>query len=93
MRANISSAFPADRVPHPRQARSSCAGGVGQFGFNTYNLLTFMLLSFNQVTNNVLLTFMLLSFNQVTNNVLLTFMLLSFNQVTNDVVYLLNSKV
>ena len=30
---------------------SDCPGGVGSFGFNTYNLLTFMLMSFNQVSN------------------------------------------
>ena len=30
---------------------SDCPGGVGSFGFNAYNLLTFMLMSFNQVSN------------------------------------------
>ena len=26
-----------------RQKRSDCPGGIGNFGFNTYNLITFML--------------------------------------------------
>jgi hypothetical protein len=32
-----------------RRRRSDCPGGAGKFGFNTYNLLTFLLMSFNQV--------------------------------------------
>ncbi len=32
-----------------RSRRSDCPGGAGKFGFNTYNLLTFLLMSFNQV--------------------------------------------
>ena len=33
-----------------REKRSSCPGGTGKFGFNTYNLLTFLLMSFNHVS-------------------------------------------
>ena len=32
-----------------RSKRSDCPGGSGTFGFNTYNLLAFLLMSFNQV--------------------------------------------
>jgi hypothetical protein len=35
-----------------RRRRSDCPGGAGKFGFNTYNLLTFLLMSFNQVQKN-----------------------------------------
>jgi hypothetical protein len=34
-----------------RARRSACPGGAGKFGFNTYNLMAFMLMSFNQVSN------------------------------------------
>ena len=36
-------------MPWSRSKRSSCPGGTGKFGFNTYNLMAFMLMSFNQV--------------------------------------------
>ena len=39
-----------------RGKRSDCPGGVGNFGFNTYNLLTFMLMSFNHVSNVIVNT-------------------------------------
>ena len=39
-----------------RRKRSDCPGGIGNFGFNTYNLLTFMLMSFNQVSNVIVNT-------------------------------------
>ena len=34
-----------------RNKRSDCPGGIGNFGFNTYNLMTFMLMSFNHISN------------------------------------------
>jgi len=34
-----------------RQKRSDCPGGTGKYGFNTYNLMTSMLLGFNAVSN------------------------------------------
>ena len=40
----------------PRHKRSDCPGGVGNFGFNTYNLLTFMLMSFNHISNVIVNT-------------------------------------
>ena len=43
--------FPLDVKTVKRSKRSDCPGGVGNFGFNTYNLLAFMLMSFNQVSN------------------------------------------
>ena len=43
--------FPLDVKTVNRFKRSDCPGGVGNFGFNTYNLLAFMLMSFNQVSN------------------------------------------
>ena len=38
-------------VEQGRARRSACPGGAGKFGFNTYNLMAFMLMSFNQVSN------------------------------------------
>ena len=34
-----------------RQARSPCPSGVGRYGFNSFNFLTFMVLVFNAVAN------------------------------------------
>merc|ERR1711908_37662 len=34
-----------------RVKRADCPGGNGKYGFNTYNLLTSMLLGFNAVSN------------------------------------------
>ena len=34
-----------------RVKRADCPGGNGKYGFNTYNLLTTMLLGFNAVSN------------------------------------------
>ena len=48
-----------DHLPSVRRRRvkrSDCPGGVGNFGFNTYNLLTFMLMSFNHVSNVIVNT-------------------------------------
>ena len=39
-----------------RKKRSNCPGGIGNFGFNTYNLMTFMLMSFNHVSNVIVNT-------------------------------------
>ena len=39
-----------------RQKRSDCPGGIGNFGFNTYNLITFMLMSFNHISNVIVNT-------------------------------------
>ena len=36
-----------------RIRRSECPGGSGKFGFNSYNLLAFLLMSFNQVRISV----------------------------------------
>ena len=36
-----------------RVRRSDCPGGSGKFGFNSYNLLAFLLMSFNQVREKV----------------------------------------
>ncbi len=38
-------------VRRSRPKRSDCPGGVGRFGFNTYSLLTMMVLGFNAVAN------------------------------------------
>ena len=43
--------FPLVRRGSPRTRRAACPGGVGNFGFNTYNLMAFMLMSFNHVSN------------------------------------------
>ena len=48
--------LPTSSIPHLRRKRSDCPGGVGNFGFNTYNLLTFMLMSFNHVSNVIVNT-------------------------------------
>lgn len=45
-----------ERAPSPpssRVKRSGCPGGVGNFGFNSYNLLTFALQVFNGVINTI----------------------------------------
>ena len=34
-----------------RNKRSSCPGGVGNFGFNSFNFMTFVLLTLNAVAN------------------------------------------
>lgn len=39
--------------PSARVKRSGCPGGVGNFGFNSYNLLTFALQVFNGVINTI----------------------------------------
>ena len=39
-----------------RQKRSDCPGGIGNFGFNAYNLMTFMLMSFNHISNVIVNT-------------------------------------
>lgn len=39
--------------PPARVKRSGCPGGVGNFGFNSYNLLTFALQVFNGVINTI----------------------------------------
>ena len=36
--------------------RSDCPGGVGSFGFNSYDLLTMMILSFNVIGNVIVNT-------------------------------------
>merc|ERR1712192_66592 len=35
-----------------RQTRQACPGGVGNFGFNSFNFMTFVLLTLNAVDNN-----------------------------------------
>ena len=42
-----------------RIRRSECPGGSGKFGFNSYNLLAFLLMSFNQVRISVFGLFVL----------------------------------
>ena len=39
------------QVQVPFFHRSSCPGGVGNLGFNSFNMMTFMLLSLNAVAN------------------------------------------
>ena len=36
---------------HLRTKRQSCPGGVGNFGFNSFNFMTFVLLTLNAVAN------------------------------------------
>ena len=36
---------------HSRTKRQSCPGGVGNFGFNSFNFMTFVLLTLNAVAN------------------------------------------
>ena len=36
---------------HRRIKRQSCPGGVGNFGFNSFNFMTFVLLTLNAVAN------------------------------------------
>ena len=36
---------------HSRTKRQSCPGGVGNFGFNSFNFMTFILLTLNAVAN------------------------------------------
>ena len=36
---------------HKRLPRSPCPSGVGNFGFNSFNFLTFMVMTFNAVAN------------------------------------------
>jgi len=42
---------PEENYGHVRNKRSSCPGGVGNLGFNSFNMMTFMLLSLNAVAN------------------------------------------
>ena len=46
---NFTPLYKSESRPWSRSKRSSCPGGTGKFGFNTYNLMAFMLMSFNQV--------------------------------------------
>ena len=45
--------YEEDRNRSSRVRRSECPGGSGKFGFNSYNLLAFLLMSFNQVRISV----------------------------------------
>jgi len=45
--------YEEDRNRSARVRRSECPGGSGKFGFNSYNLLAFLLMSFNQVRISV----------------------------------------
>ncbi|XP_023326847.1 uncharacterized protein LOC111700212 [Eurytemora carolleeae] len=48
--------YEEDRNRSARVRRSECPGGSGKFGFNSYNLLAFLLMSFNQVSNVIVNT-------------------------------------
>lgn len=48
---NPHSSFSRKGDQHLRQKRSSCPGGVGNFGFNSFNFMTFVLLTLNAVAN------------------------------------------
>ena len=45
--------FPMDHYNHHLEKRESvtCPGGNGKFGFNSYSMLTAMILGFNAVSN------------------------------------------
>ena len=45
------SRFPVDYSHEHRFTRSPCPSGVGRFGFNSFNFLTFMVMVFNAVAN------------------------------------------
>ena len=44
------------RMERRRFKRADCPGGIGSFGFNSYDLLTLMVLSFNIVGNAIVNT-------------------------------------
>ena len=47
----LDSAFNSEYTSSRRLTRSPCPGGVGNYGFNSFNFLTFMVLVFNAVAN------------------------------------------
>jgi len=48
---NVQEKFPVDFESNIRVKRQSCPGGVGNFGFNSFNFMTFVLLTLNAVAN------------------------------------------